>query len=114
MPRTSRFVLAVSCTLSCALLAGPAPAQETRPPNAILFVPDALRALTVTAETAPAMATLRDQGVNVTNPHSLFPTCTPANAARFATSHDGGDNGDFSNTIYTGYPTRVPDAPPTV
>ena len=114
MPRTSRFVLAVSCTLSCALLAGPALAQETRPHNVILFVPDGLRALKVTAETAPAMAALRDQGVNFKNPHSLFPTFTTANAAGFATSHYGGDNGDFSNTIYTGYPTRVPDAPPTV
>ncbi|ABE40320.1 hypothetical protein RPD_3094 [Rhodopseudomonas palustris BisB5] len=30
-----------------------------------MFIPDGLRALTVTPETAPAMAALRDQGVNL-------------------------------------------------
>jgi len=48
--------------------------------NLILFVPDGLRALSVTPETAPAMADVRDKGVNFANPHSLFPTFTMANA----------------------------------
>ena len=34
------------------------------PHNLILFVPDGLRALMVTPETAPTMAALRDKGVN--------------------------------------------------
>jgi len=72
--------------------------------NIVLFVPDGLRALMVTPETAPAMAAVRDQGVNFNNPHSLFPTFTTANASAMATGHYLGDTGDFSNTIYTGYP----------
>jgi arylsulfatase A-like enzyme len=86
----------------------------TRPNNVILFVPDGLRALQVTAELAPAMAAIRDHGVNFKNPHSLFPTFTTANAAGMATGHYVGDTGDFSNTIYTGSAVPVPDRSPTV
>jgi hypothetical protein len=74
------------------------------PHNVILFVPDGLRALKVTPETAPTMAAIRDKGVNFANPHSLFPTFTTANASAMATGHYLGDTGDFSNTIYTRYP----------
>jgi hypothetical protein len=96
------------------LLASPAMAQQQRPHNVILFIPDGLRALMVTPETAPTMAALRDAGVNFKNPHALFPTFTTANAAGFATGHHVGDTGDFSNTIYTGHPVAAPDAEPTV
>ena len=85
------------------LAASAASAQNATPHNLILFVPDGLRALKVTAETAPAMAALRDKGVNFKNPHSMFPTFTTANASSMATGHYLGDTGDFSNTIYTGY-----------
>src|SRR3954447_10268668 len=80
-------------------------AQNNIPRNLILFVPDGLRALKVTPETAPAMAEVRDKGVNFKNPHSLFPTFTMANASGLATGHYLGDTGTFSNTIYTGYPS---------
>ena len=50
------------------------------------------------------MAEVRDKGVNFKNSHSLFPTFTTANASAMATGHYLGDTGDFSNTIYTGYP----------
>jgi hypothetical protein len=63
-----------------------------------------LRARIVTSDTAPAMAAVRDKGVNFKNSHSLFPTFTTANASAMATGHYLGDTGDFSNTIYTGYP----------
>jgi hypothetical protein len=63
-----------------------------------------LRGRIVTPQTAPAMAEVRDKGVNFTNPHSLFPTFTTANASAMATGHYLGDTGDFSNTIFTGYP----------
>ncbi|CAN5214221.1 alkaline phosphatase family protein [soil metagenome] len=79
-------------------------AQNDRPRNLILFVPDGMRALMVKPDTAPVMAALRDKGVNFTNSHSLFPTFTTANASAMATGHYLGDTGDFSNTIYTGYP----------
>ena len=71
------------------------------PPNLILFVPDGLRALSVDPSSAPAFAALRDAGVNFTNPHSLFPTFTTANASAMATGHYFGDTGNFSNTLYT-------------
>src|SRR5712664_4135937 len=86
------------------LSAGAASAQNDKPRNLILFVPDGLRGQIVTPQTAPAMAEVRDKGVNFKNSHSLFPTFTTANASAMATGHYLGDTGDFSNTIYTGYP----------
>ena len=86
------------------LTAGAASAQNATPRNLILFVPDGLRGQIVTPQTAPAMAEVRDKGVNFKNSHSLFPTFTTANASAMATGHYLGDTGDFSNTIYTGYP----------
>jgi predicted AlkP superfamily pyrophosphatase or phosphodiesterase len=77
--------------------------QKTTPRNLILFVPDGLRGRIVTPRTAPAMAEVRDKGVNFKNSHSLFPTFTTANASAMATGHYLGDTGDFSNTIYTGF-----------
>ena len=85
------------------LTAGAASAENATPHNLILFVPDGLRALMVKPDTAPAMAEVRDKGVNFKNPHSLFPTFTTANASAMATGHHLGDTGDFSNTIYTGF-----------
>src|SRR5262245_59432885 len=79
-----------------------AEAQSQR--NLILFVPDGLRAFSVTPEATPAIAAVRDKGVNFANPHSLFPTFTMANASGLSTGHFLGDTGAFSNTIYTGFP----------
>src|SRR4051812_43279078 len=86
------------------LTANSALAQNNAPRNLILFVPDGLRGRIVTPQTAPAMAELRDNGVNFRNSHSLFPTFTMANGSAMATGHYIGDTGTFSNTIYTGYP----------
>ena len=77
--------------------------NNATPHNLILFIPDGLRALKVTADTAPAMAAVRDKGVNFKNPHSLFPTFTMANGSAISTGHYLGDSGTFSNTIFTGY-----------
>lgn len=81
-----------------------ASAEASQMRNLVLFVPDGLRALKVTPQTAPAMAELRDKGVNFANSHSLFPTFTMPNASALAAGHYFGDSGIFSNTIYTGYP----------
>jgi hypothetical protein len=89
------------------LTAGAASAQNNTSRNLILFVPDGLRSRVVTAQTAPAMAEIRDKGVNFKNSHSLFPTFTMANSSAMSTGHYLGDTGTFSNTIYTGY-TSVP------
>jgi len=91
-----------------ALLLGAAPAlavaEPQKPHNVVLFVPDGLRALKVTPETAPTMAAIRDRGVNFANSHSLFPTFTMPNASGLASGHYLGDTGVFSNVIYAGYP----------
>src|SRR5258708_37483336 len=99
-----RSIVLLSAGLAV-LSVGTALAQNATPHNVILFIPDGLRALKVTPETAPAMAEVRDKGVNFKNPHSLFPTFTMANASAMATGHYLGDTGAFSNTIYTGYPS---------
>jgi len=103
-----RFALgAVALILSG--LAGAVPAAAAGSPhNVILFVPDGLRAAMVSPETAPAMAALRDKGVDFKNPHSLFPTFTTPNASAMATGHYLGDTGEFGNFIYAGFP--VPGA----
>jgi predicted AlkP superfamily pyrophosphatase or phosphodiesterase len=97
-----RSIVLLSAGLTV-LSAGMASAQNSAPHNLVLFVPDGLGALKVTRETAPAMAQVRDKGVNFKNPHSLFPTFTMANGSAMATGHYFGDTGTFSNTIYTGY-----------
>ncbi|HTO63871.1 MAG TPA: alkaline phosphatase family protein [Bradyrhizobium sp.] len=90
------------------LSTSPALAETNATPhNLVLFVPDGLRALKVTPDTAPAMAAIRDKGVNFKNSHSLFPTFTMANGSAMSTGHYLGDTGTFSNTIFTGY-TSVP------
>jgi type I phosphodiesterase/nucleotide pyrophosphatase len=81
-------------------------AETKRPNNLILFVADGLRALSVTADTTPAMAAVREVGVNFKNPHSVFPTFTTANASAMATGHQLGDTGNYSNTFYVGRPTE--------
>ncbi|HEU0082219.1 MAG TPA: alkaline phosphatase family protein, partial [Bradyrhizobium sp.] len=99
-----RWKSMVFCAAASVLAGAPACAQTGAPRNLILFVPDGLRGRIVTPESAPAMAELRDKGVNFRNSHSLFPTFTMANGSAMATGHYLGDTGTFSNTIYTGYP----------
>jgi arylsulfatase A-like enzyme len=101
-----RSLLLLSAGLT-ALSTGLASAQNNTPRNLVLFIPDGLRALKVNPETAPAMAEVRDKGVNFKNSHSLFPTFTMANGSAMSTGHYLGDTGVFSNTIFTGY-TSVP------
>src|SRR3954467_7610029 len=104
--RRSSLLLSAGMTVLCA---SAALGQNNTPHNLILYVPDGLRGQIVTPQTAPAMAEVRDKGVNFRNSHSLFPTFTTANASAMATGHYLGDTGDFSNTIYTGYPVGPAD-----
>ncbi len=97
-----RSILLLSAGIM-ALSAAAAAAQNNTPHNLILFVPDGLRGQIVTPQTAPAMAEIRDKGVNFKNSHSMFPTFTMANGSAMATGHYLGDTGTFSNTIYTGF-----------
>ena len=79
-----------------------------KPHNVVLFIADGLRARMVDDTTAPTMAAIARDGVNLRNGHALFPTFTTANASGMATGHMLGDTGDFSNTVYAGFP--VPGA----
>ncbi len=85
-----------------------AQAAAGKPHNIVLFVADGLRSRMVDDTTAPTMAAIAREGVSLRNSHSLFPTFTTANASGLATGHQLGDTGDFSNTIYAGFP--VPGA----
>src|SRR6516162_6505981 len=97
--------IALSATLSSAASAqAPAP----RPHNVVLFIADGLRYRMVDEQTAPTMAAIAREGVDLRNSHALFPTFTTANASGMATGHQIGDTGDFSNTIYAGF--AVPGA----
>ena len=106
MPNITR--LSASALLACLLFAAPAASAPVPPHNIILFVPDGLRASMVDATTAPTMNAIKAHGVTFTNSHSIFPTFTTANASGMATGHYLGDTGDFSNTIYTGFPAPAP------
>ena len=103
----NRLGVVLGVALAC-ICAGSAAARPLARPSVVLFVPDGLRALVVTAENAPALAKLRDQGVNFRNSHAMFPTFTMPNATAMATGHHLGDTGVFSNTLYTGF--AVPSA----
>ena len=106
--RRSLVLLSAGLTmLTTGLFSDLASAENKTPRNLILFIPDGLRALKITPETAPAMAEVRDKGVNFKNSHSLFPTFTMANGSAMSTGHYLGDTGVFSNTIWTNY-TSVP------
>ena len=80
-----------------------APAKNTKR-NVIIFVADGLRHGSVNEKDTPTLWAIRQNGVYFKNSHSLFPTFTTANASAIATGHYLGDTGDFSNTIYVGYP----------
>jgi Type I phosphodiesterase / nucleotide pyrophosphatase len=104
------------CVVSlCLALGSPAfgaATQVPQPHNVILFVADGLRARSVEAATAPALAAVRDEGVDFANSHSLFPTVTTANASAIATGHGLGDTGNFGNTLSIRKPFPAPYAAP--
>ena len=98
----------LAAVISATTLTFPAFAQQpARPHSVVLFVADGLRPGMVNDKTAPTMTALMTRGVRFTNTHSLFPTFTTANASGMATGHQLGDTGDFSNTIYTGFPVTA-------
>jgi len=76
--------------------------------NVVIFVADGLRSHAVTQQTAPALARVRDEGVDFANSHSLYPTVTTPNASVIATGHLIGDTGDFGNSIWVGAPLGGP------
>jgi arylsulfatase A-like enzyme len=94
--------------------AGAATAAAAPPHNVIIFVADGLRSAIVSPQTAPALAAVRDQGVDFHNSHSLYPTVTTPNASAIATGHRLGDTGDFGNFLYVETPFAAPYSVPFV
>lgn len=87
-----------------------------RPHNVIIFVADGLRSEIVDDQTAPALETVRREGVDFRNSHSVFPTVTTVNGSTIATGHRTGDTGNYQNTISAGlpalpFPVSAPLAP---
>lgn len=87
-------------------------AQAATPHNVILFVADGLRSAIVSPQTAPALAAVRDSGVDFKNSHSIYPTFTTPNASAIATGHRLGDTGDFANVLYVEKPLPAPYSTP--
>src|SRR5262249_50569231 len=98
------FALLLAGFTTAALGAGKTSSQSKPPRNVIIFVVDGLRAGSVNATDSPTLLSIRNTGVNFVNSHAMFPTFTTPNAATMATGHYPGDTGDFSNTIFAGYP----------
>ena len=101
--------LLASTALALAALAAPpsGQAQPAPPHNVVIFVADGLRSDMVTPQTAPAMAALRAEGVDLHNSHSVYPSLTTPNASAIATGHWPGDTGDFGNVLYIGEATST-------
>ena len=59
------------------------------------------------------MASIRRDGVDFHNSHSLYPTVTTPNASAIATGHGLGDTGDFGNDLWVGFPTTA-DSPSSI
>jgi hypothetical protein len=97
--RGTRASTAAALGVLCSLAAVSACAR-----NVVIFVADGLRSAAVTADVAPTLTKLRERGVFFANSHSLFPTFTTPNASAIATGHYIGDTGDFSNSLYIGFP----------
>ncbi|MDP9011517.1 MAG: alkaline phosphatase family protein [Pseudomonadota bacterium] len=72
--------------------------------NVVLFVADGLRAHSIDLLKPEGFASIQARGVTFQNSHSLFPTFTTTNASALATGHAPGDTGDFSNTLFAGFP----------
>ncbi len=101
----SKSLVASTCALAATSQLHAQNSAQTAPPrNIIIFVADGMREGSINAQNTPTMLSLRNNGVFFSNAHSLFPTFTTANASAIATGHQLGDTGDFSNTIFSGYP----------
>ena len=103
--------LRLATTIAGLALAGSTGASAA-PHNVILFVADGLRSGIVSPDTAPALAAVRDTGVNFKNSHSIYPTFTTPNASAIATGHRLGDTGDFGNVMFIERPFGTPYSTP--
>jgi arylsulfatase A-like enzyme len=66
----------------------------------IVFVVDGLRPDAITSEVTPTLWRLRNEGIEFTNSHAVFPTVTRVNAASIATGAQPGRHGIVGNQLY--------------
>src|SRR5215467_1835980 len=76
------------------------PASAGRATLNIVIVLDGLRPDAITPEETPNLWRLRQEGVNFTNSHSVFPTVTRVNATAIGTGALPGRNGVVGNSQY--------------
>src|SRR5260370_11925988 len=76
------------------------PASAGRATLNIVLVLDGLRPDAITPEETPNLSRLRQEGVNFTNSHSVFPTVTRVNATAIGTGALPGRNGVVGNSLY--------------
>jgi hypothetical protein len=76
------------------------PADAGRATLNLVLVLDGLRPDAITPEETPNLWRLRQEGVNFTNSHAVFPTVTRVNATAIATGSYPDRNGILGNRIY--------------
>src|SRR6516162_6304438 len=76
------------------------PASAGRATLNIVLVLDGLRPDAITPEETPNLWRLRQEGVNFTNSHSVFPTVTRVNATAIATGDYPARNDIDGNSFY--------------
>ncbi|MFL5305876.1 MAG: alkaline phosphatase family protein [Polyangia bacterium] len=89
----------------------PASAAEVPARNAVIFVADGLRRVSVNPQDTPVMARLKAEGVFFANSHAVYPTFTTPNASVLATGHQLGDTGDFANALFPGFALNGSETP---
>src|SRR5499427_3764592 len=90
--RLSGLVIAIACASL--------PASAGRATLNIVLVLDGLRPDAITPTEMPNLWRLRQEGVNFTNSHSVFPTVTRVNATAIGTGTWPGHNGVVGNSQY--------------
>ena len=99
--RRTLFVRAVHLSALAILLAiTSVPASAGRATLNIVLVLDGLRPDAITPEDTPNLWRLRQEGVNFTNSHSVFPTVTRVNATAIGTGTLPDRNGVVGNSQY--------------
>ena len=99
---SARFrTIHLAALLAVAAVAGASPpASAGRATLNIVLVLDGLRPDAITPEDTPNLWRLRQEGVNFTNSHSVFPTVTRVNATAIGTGTLPARNGIVGNSQY--------------
>jgi arylsulfatase A-like enzyme len=95
-----RAILLAGFAVAAIIAGASLPASAGRATLNIVLVLDGLRPDVITPEETPNLWRLRQEGVNFTNSHSVFPTVTRVNAAAIGTGTLPGRNGVVGNSQY--------------